>query len=95
MAGILVGVASSLLTSYLGMQDDYEDHHRFKKQGDKMLEQSYGGRLRYGSTGADSSSDAEWPQWEDSQAAAIKSPRRRLPAGLLSQTIHEEDDSDV
>lgn len=80
IAGIVVGVSSSLVTFYLGMQGDDEIIPRRSKQ--KYLSDS--GR-RYGDS---SSTELEW-QWLESP-----SQRRRPAGGLLSQTIHEDDDSE-
>ncbi|KAH7152455.1 hypothetical protein B0J13DRAFT_264413 [Dactylonectria estremocensis] len=77
-AGIVLAISSSLITSRLGMQDDDASTDR---PGSK---QSY---LQDSESRRNSdSTDIDW-QWLDSP-----SHRRRPAAGLLSQTIHEEDD---
>ncbi|CAM1508453.1 Fc.00g053010.m01.CDS01 [Cosmosporella sp. VM-42] len=78
VAGIILGMSSSLLTSYLGMQgEDEELEPKSSKQ--RYLQES---TRRWDS----SSAEVDW-QWLESP-----SQRRRPAAGLLSQTIHEEDD---
>ncbi|CEJ81273.1 hypothetical protein VHEMI01411 [[Torrubiella] hemipterigena] len=95
LAGIILGIASVVITSYLGMQDG-----QGPIKEEDAFEKSYAAALRRNSTASssftgESSSDAEWQQWAEATAtAALASPRRRLPPGLLSQTIHEEDDDD-
>ncbi|KAK7398292.1 hypothetical protein QQX98_012336 [Neonectria punicea] len=78
-AGIVIGISSTLVTTQLGMQDD--DDASTERPGSK---QSY---LQDAKSLRDSSStELDW-QWLGSP-----SHRRRPAAGLLSQTIHEEDD---
>lgn len=79
ISGIVVGVFSSVITSSLGMQGRDEAPTKPPKQ--KYLDDF---NKRRDSTSA---SDYDW-QWLEAP-----SQRRRHPAaGLLSQTIHEEDD---
>lgn len=78
-AGIVIAISSSLITSQLGMQDD--DDASTERSSSKQ------GSLQDPQSRRDSSStELDW-QWLDSP-----SHRRRPAAGLLSQTIHEEDD---
>lgn len=86
----------------MGMQDDEADLEEYrldqqrKEREQQLFKRAYAAASRSGNTkllaDGDSSSDAEWRQWADSPSSS----RRRKPSGLLSQTIHEEDDdSDV
>ncbi|CAG7558599.1 unnamed protein product [Fusarium equiseti] len=79
IAGITIAIFSSVITSYLGMQ---KDDYALKRSGSKenLLETS----SRRDSLSSDT--DLGW-QWLDSSSS-----RRRPTSGLLSQTIHEEDD---
>ncbi|KAJ4250586.1 hypothetical protein NW762_011845 [Fusarium torreyae] len=79
LAGIGLAIFSSLITSYLGMQGD-ESGPRRSVSKDGFLESS--SRRDSQSSGT----ELDW-QWLDSS-----SQRRRPAGGLLSQTIHEEDD---
>ncbi|KAK7427901.1 hypothetical protein QQZ08_005513 [Neonectria magnoliae] len=78
-SGIVIGISSTLVTTQLGMQDD-DDASR-ERPGSKQSYVQDAKSLR-----DSSSTDLDW-QWLDSP-----SHRRRPAAGLLSQTIHEEDD---
>ncbi|KPM38366.1 hypothetical protein AK830_g8205 [Neonectria ditissima] len=78
-AGIVVGISSSLVTSQLGMQDDDDTSTERPNSKQSYLQDSKSRR-------DSSSTELDW-QWLDSP-----SHRRRPAAGLLSQTIHEEDD---
>ncbi|KAM0343288.1 hypothetical protein ACHAPU_008738 [Fusarium lateritium] len=81
--GILVGIAlaifSSLITSYLGMQNEDPTSKRPASKED-LLE------TRSRRDSQSSGTELDW-QWLDSS-----SQRRRPAGGLLSQTILEEDD---
>ncbi|KND93747.1 hypothetical protein TOPH_01738 [Tolypocladium ophioglossoides CBS 100239] len=78
VAGIALGVTSSLITSYLGMQGDPQEDER---QSAKMEKYDLG------------TSKASPAIIETDWYLADSSPtRQRRPSGLLSQTIHEEDD---
>ncbi|KAM0558458.1 hypothetical protein ACHAPJ_004648 [Fusarium lateritium] len=79
LAGVGLAIFSSLITSYLGMQGD-ESSSRRSASKDGFLESS--SRRDSQSSGT----ELDW-QWLDSS-----SQRRRPAGGLLSQTIHEEDD---
>ncbi|KAK5993220.1 hypothetical protein PT974_06649 [Cladobotryum mycophilum] len=80
IAGITLATSSSIITTYLGMQEDPYDTARKEK---KALPSSASSR------DGSSSNETEW-YWTE------PSPSRRRPAtGLLSQTIMEEDDSDI
>lgn len=89
-----MGVSSGLVTTYLGLRDSDSP----SKNEQERLSDAFEDALRrnsFTSTNftAESSSDAELQQWAEATAAAtLSSPRRRLRPGLLSQTIHEEDD---
>ncbi|KAI9158742.1 hypothetical protein HJFPF1_06740 [Paramyrothecium foliicola] len=78
IAGIALGVFSTFLTSQLGMhRDPLEELEDWK--GEDALDMA-------SVQDESSSNEAEW-QWLE------RSPSRRRPAsGLLSQTIHEEED---
>ncbi|RKK36943.1 hypothetical protein BFJ63_vAg6716 [Fusarium oxysporum f. sp. narcissi] len=79
LAGIGLAIFSSTITSYLGMQSDDIDSGGSTTKG-SLLETS--SRRDSQSSGT----ELDW-QWLDSS-----SQRRRPAGGLLSQTIHEEDD---
>ncbi|KAF9775915.1 hypothetical protein IL306_005912 [Fusarium sp. DS 682] len=79
LAGIGLAIFSSILTSYLGMQSDDMDSGASSSK-DSLLDTS--SRRDSQSSGT----ELDW-QWLDSS-----SQRRRPAGGLLSQTIHEEDD---
>ncbi len=98
LAGVILGISSSLITSYLGMSgpDDDEAYYNqryeetFRKYQTRTIGINGSGSGR--ESGGDSSSDKEW-QWTGTSPS---SRRRGYPSGLLSQTIHEEDDdSDI
>ena len=82
----------------MGIQDDeadFEEYRLAQQQKDReqqLFKRAYAAALRSGNSkllaDGESSSDAEWRQWTDSPSTS----RRRKPSGLLSQTIHEEDD---
>ncbi|KAH7189122.1 uncharacterized protein B0J16DRAFT_108209 [Fusarium flagelliforme] len=78
IAGITIAIFSSVITSYLGMQKD--DALKGSGSKENLLETS----SRRDSLSSDT--DLGW-QWLDSSSS-----RRRPTSGLLSQTIHEEDD---
>ncbi|EHK27416.1 uncharacterized protein TRIVIDRAFT_131106, partial [Trichoderma virens Gv29-8] len=87
-AGFTLATSSSVITSYLGMQDNgstSQGPRSRASQGKKSLSSFSTPSLKDDS----SSNEGEW-YWPD------PSPSRRRPAtGLLSQTIlEEEDDSD-
>ncbi|KAF4992788.1 hypothetical protein FDECE_13618 [Fusarium decemcellulare] len=77
-AGIVLAISSSVITSYLGMQEDDTVSSRPTSKQSLLLDTS--------SHRDSSSTEVDW-QWLDSP-----SHRRRPATGLLSQTIHEEDD---
>ncbi|KAF4989997.1 hypothetical protein FGRMN_8771 [Fusarium graminum] len=79
LVGITLAIFSSLITSYLGMQDEDLTSKRPASKDD-LLEAS--SRRDSQSSGT----ELDW-QWLDSS-----SQRRRPAGGLLSQTILEEDD---
>ncbi|KAF4455260.1 hypothetical protein F53441_2410 [Fusarium austroafricanum] len=79
LAGVGLAIFSSIVTSYLGMQGEDFDSGRPSSK-DSLLESS--SRRDSQSSGT----ELDW-QWLDSS-----SQRRRPAGGLLSQTIHEEDD---
>ncbi|KAM0248477.1 hypothetical protein ACHAP5_003423 [Fusarium lateritium] len=79
IAGITLAIFSSLITSYLGMQND-DLVSRGSASKENLLEPS--SRRDSQSSGT----ELDW-QWLDSS-----SQRRRPASGLLSQTILEEDD---
>ncbi|UKZ57876.1 hypothetical protein TrVGV298_011737 [Trichoderma virens] len=88
-AGFTLATSSSVITSYLGMQDNgstSQGPRSRASQGKKSLSSFSTPSLKDDS----SSNEGEW-YWPD------PSPSRRRPAtGLLSQTIlEEEDDSDI
>ncbi|RGP76839.1 hypothetical protein FLONG3_5045 [Fusarium longipes] len=79
MAGVAIAIFSSVITSYLGMQSNDLDEKRSASK-ESLLETS----SRRDSLSSDT--DLGW-QWLDSSSS-----RRRPTSGLLSQTIHEEED---
>ncbi|OAQ63468.1 hypothetical protein VFPPC_09846 [Pochonia chlamydosporia 170] len=85
LAGIIMAVASAILTTYFNMQDEPEDTTQqerealtYKKQ--MYLQQQY---LRRDPQGL----EPDW-HWADT------SPRYRRVSGLQAETILEEDDSE-
>ncbi|KAM4056050.1 hypothetical protein HRG_002974 [Hirsutella rhossiliensis] len=81
VSGVILGLSSSIITTYLGMYDDPETDDR---PSDKLT--GYDKRLP---APGPASWEADW-HWTESSTS-----RFRQPSGLLSQTIHEEeDDSD-
>ncbi|KAI1025410.1 hypothetical protein LB504_012579 [Fusarium proliferatum] len=80
LTGIGLAIFSSIITSYLGMQNEYVDSGGSTSKGSFLGTSS---RRDSQSSGT----ELDW-QWLDS------SSQRRRPGGLLSQTIHEEDDDD-
>lgn len=74
--------------------EEYRLDQQRKEREQQLFKRAYAAASRSGNTklvaagDGDSSSDAEWRQWTDSPSSS----RRRKPSGLLSQTIHEEDD---
>ncbi|KAL7949138.1 hypothetical protein V8C42DRAFT_313421 [Trichoderma barbatum] len=88
-AGFTLATSSTIITSYLGMQDNGSTAQASRSrasQGKKPLSSFSTPTIKDDS----SSNEGEW-YWPD------PSPSRRRPAtGLLSQTIlEEEDDSDI
>ncbi|CAF3446993.1 unnamed protein product [Fusarium graminearum] len=79
MAGVTIALFSSIITSYLGMQNNDPGPKRSASK-ESLLETG----SRRDSLSSDT--DLGW-QWLDSSSS-----RRRPTSGLLSQTIHEEDD---
>ncbi|KJZ75590.1 hypothetical protein HIM_05053 [Hirsutella minnesotensis 3608] len=78
-SGIFVALCSSVITTSLGMYDD-----PFADQASSQKRASYDKGLPPTSPAW----EADW-YWTESSTS-----RLRQPSGLLSQTIHEEDDSD-
>ncbi|OAR00950.1 hypothetical protein LLEC1_01669 [Akanthomyces lecanii] len=95
VAGIVLGATSSVITSYLSMQGSDEDIYERERDyldsyddEEDEDEKSYGyGRDPYG---LDAASYQKHLRGSDSSDTG---PKRRVARGLLSQTIHEEDDS--
>ena len=77
VAGIVLSMSSSLITTRLGMQDDEQE----------FPEKTYRPGSAY-THEESSSNEADWAWLSE----AASSSRRRAASGLLSQTIHEEDD---
>ncbi|KAH7318716.1 hypothetical protein B0I35DRAFT_250269 [Stachybotrys elegans] len=80
-AGLVLAISSNLVTLYLGMHDDPRQDLRVLKE--KGVLQDYPA-LRDDT----SSNETEW-QWLEPTPS-----RRRAAPGLMSQTIHEEEDDD-
>ncbi|OAA77376.1 hypothetical protein LEL_04199 [Akanthomyces lecanii RCEF 1005] len=95
VAGIVLGATSSVITSYLGMQDSDEDFYERERDYldyyDDEEDEEDEERYRYGRDpyGLDAASYQKHLRGSDSDTG----PKRRVARGLLSQTIHEEDDS--
>lgn len=79
-SGVFLGLSSSIITTYMGMCDDSEP-------GDRPSDKLAGYEKGLPVSGP-ASWEADW-YWTESSTS-----RFRQPSGLLSQTIHEEDDSD-
>ncbi|KYK56799.1 hypothetical protein DCS_03805 [Drechmeria coniospora] len=79
ICGLVVGVSSSLITTNLGMYDDAEGGD--EQPSDKSDEKA----SRDLSSAPQPFLETDW-YWDASPV------RHRRPSGLLSQTIHEEDD---
>ncbi|KAK4072563.1 hypothetical protein Trihar35433_4627 [Trichoderma harzianum] len=88
-AGFTLATSSTVITSYLGMQDSSSTAQGSRSrasQGKKPLSSLSTPSLKDDS----SSNEGEW-YWPDPSPS-----RRRVATGLLSQTIlEEEDDSDI
>ncbi|QYT05852.1 hypothetical protein H0G86_012730 [Trichoderma simmonsii] len=87
-AGFTLATSSTVITSYLGMQDSgsTQGPRSRTSQGKKPLSSLSTPTLKDDS----SSNEGEW-YWPDPSPS-----RRRVATGLLSQTIlEEEDDSDI
>ncbi|POR35951.1 Uncharacterized protein TPAR_03858 [Tolypocladium paradoxum] len=78
VAGTTLGVTSSIITSYLGMQDEPQEDER---QALKMEKYDFGTPKA-----SPAIIETDWYLADSSPS------RHRRPSGLLSQTIHEEDD---
>ncbi|KAL6881576.1 hypothetical protein J3F83DRAFT_722786 [Trichoderma novae-zelandiae] len=95
LAGLTLATSSTIITSYLGMQEDTTSSSSSARGSRSRTPQGKDPLSSYSSPNTlvkddSSSNEGEW-YWPD------PSPSRRRPAtGLLSQTIlEEEDDSDV
>ncbi|KFG77677.1 hypothetical protein MANI_016472 [Metarhizium anisopliae] len=91
VAGVLVAVASAVVTTYFNMQDEPEDvsswHRRRSHRKHVYQEQQY---LRPEPQGL----EPDW-HWADTAQAQAQSPARlRRVSGLQTETILEEDDSE-
>ncbi|KAM3500582.1 hypothetical protein MY10362_006279 [Beauveria mimosiformis] len=92
VAGIVLGATSSVVTSYLGMQDTDEDRYQRDRDYIDYYESDEGTDYQYGlDTYQLNAAPAYQTHLRRSDPDAT--PKRRVARGLLSQTIHEEDDS--
>jgi hypothetical protein len=86
VAGILMAVASAVLTSYLGMHEGPEDVAEQQRRALGHKKQAYLGQyLRRDPQGL----EPDW-HWADTASPA----RFRRASGLQTETIHEEEDSE-
>ncbi|EGX92494.1 hypothetical protein CCM_03867 [Cordyceps militaris CM01] len=92
VAGVVLGATSSVITSHLGMQD--RDEGRYDRDRDRDS-------IDYYDEGDDDERDYLYdsdnyhlspPSYQKPSDRDV-GPKRRVAHGLLSQTIHEEDDS--
>lgn len=85
LTGLILALSSTILTSNLNLQDPHPSRKQLPSSNRRHNKYKY---LQDSSDHESSSPEtADW-RWVDT------SPVRRRPArGLLSQTIHEEDDS--
>lgn len=95
IAGVFLGATSSVITSYLRMQDTDEDDHDFERDHDyEDFDNEYEKDQSY-----EFEQDAhplDSPSYQRHQLSSGDTDSgltRRLAHSLLSQTIHEEDDS--
>ncbi|KAF4120214.1 hypothetical protein GMORB2_3341 [Geosmithia morbida] len=107
LTGLTVALTSTLLTSQLGLQDSPNDKFYHLSQRKKGLYAPYNNKARYRDMSAPTSSSDDtlqrrdgWGKLRQQQQQQQQRHRRRFDgmgarvtsAGLLSQTIHEEDD---
>ncbi|TQV92261.1 hypothetical protein V2A60_004548 [Cordyceps javanica] len=100
IAGVLLGATSSVITSYLGMQDSDEDPYERDRDYIDYYDEDEADR-------DDDLDERDYPHSRDmyqlgspsyqkhlraSDPNAAGPIQRRVARGLLSQTIHEEDD---
>ncbi|KID87118.1 hypothetical protein MGU_05896 [Metarhizium guizhouense ARSEF 977] len=94
VAGVLVAVASAVVTTYFNMQDEPEDASSQRRRAlahrkQVYLEQQY---LRPEPQGLEP--DWHWADTAQAQAQAQSPARLRRVSGLQTETILEEDDSE-
>ncbi|KAJ6783931.1 hypothetical protein PWT90_02114 [Aphanocladium album] len=94
VAGLILGVTSSVITSYLGMQDSEEDfYERERDYIDRHHDDEDDDEREYDYDADAYRLDAPSYQKHLRGSDSDTGPKRRVARGLLSQTIHEEDDS--
>ncbi|OAA71607.1 hypothetical protein ISF_02158 [Cordyceps fumosorosea ARSEF 2679] len=95
VAGVVLGATSSVVTSYLGMQDSDEDRYERERDSIDYYYDRDDEEVEY--EGRDYRYDPDtYPDYRKQHLRASDPDvllKRRLARGLLSQTIHEEDDS--
>ena len=84
IAGIMMAVASSLLTNYLGMQDDQDPLYE-----PQTLEARYNKLRRLPGSKSPPGLEPDWYWGEPSSPV-----RLRRVSGLQTQTIHEDEDEE-
>jgi uncharacterized membrane protein YuzA (DUF378 family) len=96
IAGLVIGISSTYITTYFGMQDELpEDDILYASSSSPSATKQRQRRFLtdtddLDSVKDDSSASTEFDmQWLEPSSSPT---RRRLVSGLLSQTIHEEDD---
>ncbi|KAM3456434.1 hypothetical protein MY3296_001713 [Beauveria thailandica] len=93
VAGIVLGATSSVVTSYLGMQDTDEDRYQRDRDYIDYYESDEGTDYQYDLDTYQLHTAPVYQTHLRRSSDPDATPKRRVGRGLLSQTIHEEDDS--
>ncbi|KAM3516057.1 hypothetical protein MY11210_000339 [Beauveria gryllotalpidicola] len=94
VAGVVLGATSSVVTSYLGMQDTDEDRYqRDRDYTDYYESDDEGTDYQYDLDTYQLHAAPAYQKHLRRSSDPDASPKRRVARGLQSQTIHEEDSS--
>ncbi|PMB67904.1 hypothetical protein BM221_006079 [Beauveria bassiana] len=93
VAGVVLGATSSVVTSYLGMQDTDEDRYQRERDYIDSYESDEGTDYQYDLDTYQLHAAPAYQTHLRRSSDPDATPKRRVARGLLSQTIHEEDDS--